>query len=281
MKIAYIGLGDMGGDQARLIANSEHELTVFDLSPQARSTFNDIAIVADSAAAAVSNAEVIHICVRDADQVNDVLFGSGAVASAAQPGTLVLVHSTIDVDSIRAIARRLEDAGLLLADAPVTRTSLDTDGRFVLTMFGGDKKSFEQARPSLDTFSTGVLHVGECGAAMALKIANNMMTWAQLVVGDLVFQMADAHRIDWEHVKAVTKANGNLTPVTEAFLGGSRSNRDALSPEHRDFVVSQAGIGEKDLSLAIDACRPSGIDTRMIEVARELLRPAMTGEPAS
>ncbi len=280
MNVAYIGLGDMGGDQARLIAQSEHELTVFDLSPEARAKFSDIARVADSTEAAVENAEVIHVCVRDASQVNDVLFGAGNVASAVKPGALVLVHSTIDVDTVRAIAGRLAENDVILADAPVTRTSLDTDGRFVLTMFGGDAESFEKAKPVLETFSTGVLHVGQRGAAMALKIANNMMTWAQLVVGDLVFQMADAHEIDWEHVKAVTKANGNLTPVTEAFLGGSRSNRDNLSPEHWDFVVSQAGIGEKDLSLAIDACKPAGIDTRMIEVARELLRPAMTGEAA-
>jgi 3-hydroxyisobutyrate dehydrogenase len=270
----------MGGDQARLIAQSEYDLTVFDLSPEARAKFNDIASVADSAEAAVADADVVHVCVRDASQVNDVLFGAGNVAAAAKPGALVMVHSTIDVDTVRAIAERLKENGVELADAPVTRTSLDTDGRFVLTMFGGSADAFAKARPVLETYSTGVLHVGQCGAAMALKIANNMMTWAQLVVGDLVYQMAAAHQIDWEHVKTVTRANGNLTPVTEAFLGGSRANRDNLSPEHWDFVVSQAGIGEKDLSLAIEACKPSGVDTRMIEVARELLRPAMTGEPA-
>jgi 3-hydroxyisobutyrate dehydrogenase len=278
MKIAYIGLGDMGGDQARLLSRSEHDVSVYDLSPEARARFSDIARVTDSTESAAADAEIVHVCVRDANQVNDVLFGSGNLASAAKPGTLILVHSTIDVDSVRNIADKLAGHGQLLADAPVTRTAPDESGRFVLTMFGGDADSFEKARPALETFSTSVLHAGECGAAMALKIANNMMTWAQLVVGDLVFQMADAHQIDWESVKTVTKANGNLTPVTEAFLGGSRSNRSNLTPEQWEFIVSQAGIGEKDLSLAIDACRNNGIDTRMIEVARELLRTAMTGD---
>ncbi len=278
MKTAYIGLGSMGGDQARLVAASEHDLAVFDVVEATRESFRGSARVADSAQAAVADAEVIQICVRDLAQVEDVLFGSGKVAEAAAPGALIVLHSTIDVDSVRALADKLAARNLELADAPVTRTALGSDGKFVLTMFGGSAEAFARALPVLETFSTDVLHVGDCGAAMALKIANNMMTWAQLVVGDLVFQMAHNHGIDWEHVKAVTRANGNLTPVTEAFLGGSRSNRATLSDEQWDFVVSQAGIGEKDLSLAIDACRASGIDTRMIEVARELVRPAMTGQ---
>jgi len=267
----------MGGDQARLIARSEHMLTVFDLSADARERFRGIATLADNISSAVSDVDMVQICVRDAKQVQDVLFGEGKVATSAKPGTLVVVHSTIDVDSVHAITERLQQAGLQFADAPVTRTSLDGDGRFVLTMFGGDAEAFAKARPVLETFSTDVLHVGESGSAMALKIANNMMTWAQLVVGDLVYQLADSYQITFENLKTVTKANGNLTPVTEAFLGGSRAHRGALSPEHQAFVVSQAGIGEKDLSLAIDACRTNLIDTRMIEIARELLRPAMLG----
>lgn len=275
MRVAYIGLGSMGGDQARLIARSAHDLTVFDVSAEARDRFQGMASVADSIAAAVADAELIHVCVRDKAQVNAVLFDAGGVASGARTGALVIVHSTIDVAGVREIAQQLKESGLLFADAPVTRTRLDGDGRFVLSMFGGDEASFARARAVLETFSTDVLHVGECGAAMALKIANNMMTWTQLVVGDLVFQLARSHGIQWEHLKAVTRANGNLTPVTEAFLGGARANPLPLTPSQLAFNASQAGIGEKDLALAIAACASHGIDTRMLDVARELLRPAM------
>ena len=254
MKVAYIGLGSMGGDQAKLIAGSEHQLTVFDVSADAREKFREIAPVADSVAAAVQDAELVQVCVRDADQVNDVLFGTGRLADSVSPGTLILVHSTIDVASVREIAKKLEQRGLVFADAPVTRTAADGDGRLVLTMFGGDAGSFEKARPVLDTFSTQVLHVGECGAAMMLKIANNMMTWAQLVIGDLTYQLADSYQISFDHMKTVTKANGNLTPITEAFLGGSRANREAMTPEQREFVVSQAGIGEKVLDQVAEPC---------------------------
>lgn len=275
MKVAYIGLGSMGGDQARQIAKSDIDLTVFDLFEGARDKFRDIANVAESLPEAVKGADVIHVCVRDAAQVEDVLFGEGKVTRSAKPGALIVVHSTVDVATCHALDEKLKNLGFVFAEAPVTRTSLDEDGRFVLTMFGGDAVSFNLALPILQTFSTDVLHVGGTGAAMALKIANNMMTWAQLVVGDLVFQLAESHGVSFEHLQKVTKANGNLTMVTEAFLGGARANPESLTQEHIEFITSQAGIGEKDLALAIEASEASGIDTRIAEVARELLRPVM------
>jgi 3-hydroxyisobutyrate dehydrogenase len=278
VKVTYIGLGSMGGDQARLIAQSEHDLTVYDVSGKAREGFREIATVADSIGSAVKDADAVHVCVRDADQVRDVLFGGGKIVAAASPGTLVVVHSTIDVGTVQSISQQLAQHGLLFADAPVTRTSPDDGGRFVLTMFGGDLAAFEKDRPVLETFSTEILHAGPCGAGMALKIANNMMTWAQLVIGSLTYELAESFQITFDHLRTVTKANGNLTPVTEAFLGGSRANQGRLTPEQFEFVASQAGIGEKDLALAIDACQAHSIDTRMIEIARELLRPAMLGE---
>jgi 3-hydroxyisobutyrate dehydrogenase len=267
----------MGGDQARLIAESDHNLTVFDVSASARARFSEVAVVADSVESAVADADLVHICVRDAEQVNEVLFGAGNAAAAAKPGSLFLVHSTIDIETVKAIADRMQRLGLQFADAPVTRTRPDSDGRFVLSMIGGESDAFVKARPVLETFSTGVLHAGPCGSAMALKIANNMMTWMQLVVGSLTFELAESFDIDVEDLKSVTRANGNLTPTTEAFLSGSRANRSTMTAEQREFVDSQAGIGEKDLSLAIDACHLGTIDTRMIELAQELLRPAMLG----
>jgi len=104
MKVAYIGLGSMGGDQARLIAQSEHDLTVYDVSEKARESFREIATVADSIGSTVKDADAVHVCVRDADQVREVLFGEGKVATTASPDTLVVVHSTIDVTVVRAMA---------------------------------------------------------------------------------------------------------------------------------------------------------------------------------
>lgn len=103
----------------------------------------------------------------------------------------------------------------------------------------------------------------------------HMMPWTQLVIGSLTFRLADSFGVTFDHLKTVTKANGNLTPTTEALLGGTRADPAGLSPERREFILSQGGIGEKDLTLAIDACKSNSIDTRMIEMARELLRPSM------
>jgi len=277
MKVGYIGLGSMGGDQVRRIAKSDLDLTVYDVSEKAREEFSKTTRVAGSLAEAVCGADVIQICVRDIQQVNDVLFGAGGLAAHAKANAVIVVHSTIAAVDLEAIAHRLADRGLKVCDAPVTRTSMDADGRFVLTMVGGDAESFERIRPVLECFSTDVLHVGRAGSAMALKMVNNMMTWSQLVIGHLTWRLASAYDISFEHLKRVTKANGNLTMVTEAFLSGA-SNEDLMKdPDRRSFLESQAGIGDKDLGLAIAAGRAASMDMRMIEVARQLLPEAMLG----
>jgi hypothetical protein len=63
-------------------------------------------------------------------------------------------------------------------------------------------------------------------------------------------------------------------PITAASRSGARAN---LTPRQREFDASQPGIGEKDLALAVDACRRGPVDRRMIDIEREFPRRAMTG----
>lgn len=278
MKVAYIGLGSMGGDQVKQIAKSDLDLCVYDVSEKARAIFAEITQVADSAADAVANADAIHICVRDSDQVNDVLFGSGKVVEFAKRGAVVAIHSTIAAKDVELLSARLADSGLTVCDSPVTRTTMDASGRFVMTMVGGTSDSVERIKPVLNTYSTDIIHVGQPGAAAALKMANNMMTWTQIVVGYLTWQLSEAYGVSFEHLKKVTKANGNLTMVTEAFLSGAADESTLKNPDHFAFLESQAGIGNKDLQLAIAAGSSAELDMRMIEIAQQLLPEAMLGK---
>ena len=277
MKLSFIGLGSMGGSQASLLAKSNHELTVYDIDSKVCADFENIASVADSIAAAAKDADLIHICVRDKKQTEAVLYGDGGGLAAAKSDALILLHSTVEVATVRAVKEKASKAGVRLADVPVTRTRQESNAPFVMSMFGGSAEDFQTALPSLQTFSTDVLHVGDTGSAMALKIANNMMTWAQLVIGDITHRLTKSHDISYEHLAAVTKANGNLTPTTEAFLKGAQLPQEQRSASHIAFIESQLGIGEKDLSLAISAGQNSAIDMTIITELRSALRTAMLG----
>jgi 3-hydroxyisobutyrate dehydrogenase len=273
LKVSFIGLGSMGGDQARQIAKGSLALTVYDVFPPALDKFRGLATLAGSPADAARSADIVAICVRDDDQVMDTLFGTQGVTETLPRGALVIVHSTIRLDTVAKLQRRLAERGLRFMDAPVTRTRIGEDGRFVFTMTGGDPADSEYARPLLDTFSTDVLHIGPCGSAMALKIANNLVTWTQLMVGCQAAKLATHYGVSFEALAKVMKSNGNLTPPMEAVLKAQHAIPPGSNPDYDALMASQAGIGEKDLALAAECGQLAGLDMNMALEARKLVRP--------
>lgn len=280
MKVAYIGLGSMGGDQAQLISANEFDLAVFDPYPPALEKFRDKARLAESAAAAAAGADVVQICVRDDAQVNDVLFGSNGVMETISAGSVVAVHSTIKIDTVKALHARLAEQGVLFVDAPVARTRREATGPFVFTMIGGDPELLDKLRPLFATFSTDVQHVGPTGSAMALKISNNFVTWVQLVAGLQSMQLAKEFGVSFEALTKLMQSNGNLTPTMGAAMQGSHKIAAGTNPEMDEFRESQAGIGEKDLALAIEIGESIGVDMELASAAQHLLRPLFSGNNA-
>jgi 3-hydroxyisobutyrate dehydrogenase len=270
MKVAYVGLGSMGAPQARLIARSGRELAVYDPFPAALEAFRGIARLAGSAADAAREAEIACVCVRDDRQVEDVVLGEAGLAEGLASGALVLIHSTIRIDTLHRLKDALAPRGIGVVDAPVSRTRPTDDEAFVFTMLGGDAADVARARPIVETFSTDLDHIGPFGAGMATKIANNLVAWTEIVVGVQAFNLAARHGVPYDKLRAVMKANGNLTPTMQAMLDRKREGA------HQELFVSQAGNGEKDLGLACECGQAAGLNMAMAGEARAIVRTAMT-----
>jgi 3-hydroxyisobutyrate dehydrogenase len=273
-KAGFIGLGNMGGEQARLIAKSDAELAVFDSYAPALEAFAGLARIATSPADTARGADLVHVCVRDDAQVEEVLFGDQGVAQTLAAGALVAVHSTIRIETLKSLSVRLQDQGIALIDAPVSRTRLGEEGRFVFTMMGGDPADAERARPVFESFSTDIMHVGALGSAMALKITNNLVSWVELMVGCQAQRIAEHFEVPYEKLRTVMKANGNLTPGMETLLDTHHEFAKGDKPEYDEFMASQAGIGEKDLALAIECGTTVGLEMNMVRGAQTLIRPS-------
>ena len=277
MRVAFAGLGSMGAPQARLIARSGHTLAVFDALPAARDAFRDIAQVASSAADAARGVEVACVCVRDDQQVREVVLGKDGFSEALAPGALVLIHSTIGIETLRQLQEALKPRGIALVDAPVSRTRRTDDEAFVFTMMGGALADVDRARAIVSAFSTGLEHMGPLGAGMAAKIANNLVTWTHLVVGAQAAALAARHGVPYGKLREVLAANGNLTPTVAALFDGKNEFPPGTHAARDQFLASQAGIGEKDLQLAIDCGREAGLQVGMMSETRSLVRAMMTG----
>ncbi len=242
-KIGFIGLGSMGGDQARELAKLPLELTVYDVFPEALAKFEGRARLASSMAEVGRDADVVGVCVRDDTQVLECV---DALLPAMKRGSILLIHSTIKPKTAHGIAERAAALGIDVIDAPVTRTETTKDGPFVFCMTGGDEAVAAKVQGVLNAFSTNTMHIGTLGSAMALKICNNLVSWCGIMLGIEVANVAEASGVPMDKLLTIMKRNGNLTPLMAGFIEFRNNPGDAAK---RDFFASQAGIGEKDLAL--------------------------------
>jgi 3-hydroxyisobutyrate dehydrogenase len=274
MRVGFVGLGSMGGDQVKCLAASGFDLTVFDVYAPSMEVFSGAARLAGSVAEVGQDADLVGVCVRDEKQVRDTLEGQSGLIANMKRGSIILIHSTLNPDTVHDLGRQAGERGIDLIDAAVSRTEHNKPGPFVYVMAGGDEAVLNRARPVLEAYATGILHAGSLGAGMAVKIANNLFTWVSIVTASQAFRLAAASGVNPDALVAVMTGNGNLTPTLKGFAAGmlSRERNTAFD----DFMESQAGIGEKDLSLAIEFAEASGVTVPVAEAARDGMRAAMT-----
>ena len=224
-KIGFIGLGSMGGDQARELAKLPLDLTVYDVFPDALAKFEGRAKLAASIAEVGEDADAVGICVRDDTQVLECV---DALLPVMKRGASLLIHSTIKPKTAQQIAERAATVGVDVIDAPVTRTEMTKNGPFVFCMTGGDEAVAARVQIVLDAFSTNTMHIGPLGSAMALKICNNLISWCGIMLGVEVANVAEASGVPMDKLLTVMKRNGNLTPPMATDATPHRSVRDGL-----------------------------------------------------
>lgn len=97
-------------------------------------------------------------------------------------GAAFMIHSTIKPTTILDIGRRAKEQGVELLHAPVSRTKIKGTEPLAVCMTGGNEATAERLRLVLDAYSNELLYVGPFGAAMALKICNNLAFWCGIMI---------------------------------------------------------------------------------------------------
>ncbi len=264
-KIGFVGLGHMGGDLARCLSRLPAQLTVFDVSAEAMAHFANSARLADDLAGVGRDADVVGLCVQDDKQVLSCV---DPLLSTMKPGSVLMVHSTIRPATITEIGKRATERSVELLEAPVSRTVMSGEGPFVVCMTGGDEATAARLRPVIEAYATETLHVGPLGAAMALKICNNLASWCGIMIGLEAVNLAEAAGVPLDKLIAVMKSNGVLTRPAQAFV----ALRNQGGEERRAFWAVQAGTGEKDLMLAEGLAADAGTDAEIATFVRNIVR---------
>ena len=267
-KIAFIGLGHMGGGMAPNLAKAGHEVRAFDLVPEAvQHAQAGGCSAATSAADAVRDADVVITMLPAAQHVRAVFMND--VAPNAAPGTLLIDCSTIDVASAREVGEAMQAKGFDFLDAPVSGGIAAAASGNLTFMVGGSDVQFERARPFLDSMPKAVIHAGELGAGQAAKICNNMILGATTAATCEAFVLAKKLGLDLQTFFDISsKASGQSWSMTSyAPVPGVGPDTPADHDYEGGFA---AALMLKDLKLAADAARSVGAYTPMGGEAEEL-----------
>jgi 3-hydroxyisobutyrate dehydrogenase len=267
-KIAFIGLGHMGGGMAPNLVKAGHEVSAFDLVPDAVEKAKEAGCTAAASAAdAVKDADVVITMLPAAQHVRAVY--ENDVAPNAKPGTLLIDCSTIDVASAREVGAGLDELGFEFVDAPVSGGIAAAAGGSLTFMVGGSDAAFEKARPYLEPMAKAVIHAGHLGAGQAAKICNNMILGATMIVTCEGFVLAQKLGLDPQVFFDISsKASGQSWSMTSyAPVPGIGPDTPADHDYEGGFA---AALMLKDLKLAAEAARHAGAYTPVGGEAEEL-----------
>jgi len=261
--IGFIGLGNMGGPMARNLVKAGHDVTVFDLNAEAVAAAGRAgATAAASTAEAASGREVVVTMLPAGRHVEAVYGGGDGVVAAADPGTLLIDSSTIDVATARRVAAQASDRGLAMVDAPVSGGVAGAEAGTLTFMVGGADAAFARARPILAAMGKNVFHAGASGNGQVAKICNNMLLGISMIGTAEAFALAGRLGLDAQtFFDIASTASGQCWSMTSYCpapgpVPAAPSNRGYQPGFTADMML-------KDLRLAQEAAAQAGVATPM------------------
>ena len=274
-RVAFIGLGNMGGGMAANLAKAGHDVRAFDLSEAALAAAKGAGCLpAADAAAAVEGAEAIVTMLPAGKHVEQVY--TEAVFPNAAPGAVLIDCSTIDVATARKMAEQATVKGLHAVDAPVSGGIAAASGGTLTFMVGGSAEAFERAQPFLEQMGKAVIHAGASGAGQVAKMCNNMILAATMTVTCEAFAMAEKLGLDPQVFYDISsKATGQSWSMTSYCPVPGVGPE---SPADRDYQGGfAAALMLKDLRLAMAAAEEGGASVPTGKRATELYEAFVDG----
>ncbi|ANK89356.1 MULTISPECIES: 3-hydroxyisobutyrate dehydrogenase [unclassified Rhizobium] len=266
-RIAFIGLGNMGGPMAANLVKAGHEVLGFDLAASVLKAAEASGVKAAShASQAVKDAEIV---ITMLPQGRHVLTAWTDILQTAAQGTLVIDCSTIDVESSRKAHEMAKAAGCLSLDAPVSGGTGGATAGTLTFMAGGSDEAFAGAKPILEAMGKKIVHCGEAGAGQAAKICNNMILGISMVGVCEAFVLAEKLGLSHQALFDVAStSSGQCWSInTYCPVPGPVPTSPANNGYKPGFA---AALMLKDLRLSQEAALASGASTPMGAEAAQL-----------
>jgi 3-hydroxyisobutyrate dehydrogenase len=269
-----VGVGNMGGGMALRLLACGWQVQARDLvAERVAALVAQGARAAATAAEAAAGADVLIVCVVDAQQAEAVLFGAEGAAAALAPGRAVLLCPTIAPEDVERIAAGLAERGLAAIDAPMSGGPARARNGSMSLMVACDDAVFEAHRSLLDTLSSRVFRIGSRpGDGARTKLVNNLLAGINLAGAAEAIALAERLGLDPGRTLDVIEQSSG-----QSWIGSDRMRRAIAG----DFAPrAHVTLLQKDTRLALQAARTVGFEGRLGPLAHEVFNRAVAAGDA-
>lgn len=269
-RIAFIGLGNMGGPMALNLLKGGFAVTVFDLSASAVARLTEAgATAADSASAAAQQAEVVITMLPAGKHVEAVYLNEGGVLDHAPAGALLIDCSTIAADAARKVAAAAQARGFTMIDAPVSGGVGGAAAGTLTFIVGGSTEALEQARPVLEKMGKNIFHAGDSGAGQVAKICNNMLLGILMAGTSEALALGVANGLDPKVLSDIIAKSSGRNWATELYnpwpgvMENVPASREYSGGFGTDLMLKDLGLAE-EAAISAKQAIPLGAQARQL-----------------
>lgn len=269
-KVAFIGLGNMGGGMAANLVKAGFEVHAFDLSPTALAAAVEAGCVAETSAVdAIKDTDYVVSMLPNGAIVEGIYIDNDKLLDLMPKSALVIDCSTVAAANSRRVYQEAKQRGVRAIDAPVSGGVAAAAAGTLAFMCGGEEADFEAAKVVLSAMGSNIFRAGDAGAGQVAKICNNMLLAIHMAGTAEALQLGVNNGLDPKALSDIMLKSSGCNWSLEKYnpYPGVMDSVPASKDYQGGFMVN---LMLKDLGLALDTAKSSDSATPMGSLAQNL-----------
>ncbi|MGD9660859.1 MAG: 3-hydroxyisobutyrate dehydrogenase [Porticoccaceae bacterium] len=269
-KVAFIGLGNMGGPMAINLAKKGFAVTAFDLSaPALEKVKAEGCSITSDPHEAVKDADFVVTMLPSGPIVEAVMIDDQKLLDSIPTTALVIDCSTVAPQNSRRVAKAAAERNVHFIDAPVSGGTAAAAAGTLAFMCGGSAEDFERGKTVLQAMGVNIFHAGDHGAGSVAKICNNMLLAIHMAGTAEALQMGINNGLDPKVLSEIMLKSSGCNWSLEKYnpVPGVMENVPASKDYQGGFMLN---LMLKDLGLAMDTAKYSESAVPMGSMAQSL-----------
>ena len=264
MRVAFVGLGVMGGPMARHLVQKGHAVTVYNRTAAKASEWVKTHGGASAATPreAAANAEIVMVCVGNDDDVRSVIYGDDGVLAGIAKGGIVVDHTTASATLARELAEACAERGVGFVDAPVSGGQAGAENGQLSVMCGADDQQvFDRAYPVLMSYAKICKRLGNAGSGQLAKMVN------QICIAGVVQGLS-------EGLNLAIAAGLDPDELVEVISQGAAGSWQMVN-RSKTMVRNEFNFGfavewmRKDLAICLEEAKRLGVDLPITTIVND------------